>query len=142
MFTNVGRKIKVYAKICLWMETIIFVIYGIVVLGDAYWAEEVVIGIALIIGGPISAWIISLFIYGFGEIVEKISSIEKKVADVTVESGKVEAFIDGVHARIEGLFKKPKMTPMREFELKSCPFCGVTITGDDTFCTGCGQKIN
>lgn len=147
MFTNVGRKIKVYAKIAFWIEAIIFVVCGIVVLVEAYWAEEVALGIGLIIGGPLTAWIMSLFIYGSGEMIEKICNIEKKIADTPEQKSKVEAFVDNVNARVEGVFKKSATSPVQpnsvqSVEIKTCPSCGAALANDAAFCTKCGKALS
>ncbi len=80
MFDNIGGKIKVLAKVLCWIGIIGFVILAFVMfdIGSKYYSNvtERILGWVFLIGGPLISWIISFFIYGFGELIEKATQIE------------------------------------------------------------------
>ena len=72
MFDNIGGKIKGLAKVLFWLEAIAAVIVGFVLV-------EGTEGLSLLfaIAGVLVAWISAWFLYGFGEIIEKLCDIER-----------------------------------------------------------------
>ncbi len=71
MFENVGEKIKSFARNSFAVAVIIYIIGAMVMWmisienGNVFvWA-----GFILLIFGPASAWVTSLLLYGFGELV-------------------------------------------------------------------------
>ena len=74
MFDNIGGKIKGLAKTIFIIETIIFIIAGLVMLSDGG-DEAMITGIVTIIVGPLTAWVSSWLLYGFGELIEKTCEI-------------------------------------------------------------------
>ncbi len=72
MYDNIGDKIKILAKVVFWIEAITAVICG---LGFAGMTN----GMSLLIGLGIAlvALIFSWFLYGFGEIIDKLCAIER-----------------------------------------------------------------
>ena len=78
MYNDVGESIKRFAKLAFIFEAIVFIIVGIVLMANEVGGDSwVVLGPACMIGGPFIAFISSLFIYGFGEIIDKLSAIER-----------------------------------------------------------------
>lgn len=75
MFSNIGGKIKVAAIVLCWIGILVSIIAGIKLLDEAYHDDEFVIGWMVLIGAPIISWISSLFVYGFGELIEKTCDI-------------------------------------------------------------------
>ncbi len=73
MFDNIGGKIKGLAKVMFWIEAIAFVVLGLACFGETLDNGNLygVIGCMFMLGGPIFALISSLFIYGFGILVER-----------------------------------------------------------------------
>ncbi len=92
MFDNIGGKIKGLAKVLFWIEAISAVIAGLVTV-------EVTEGFSLLfaLAGILVAWISSWFLYGFGEIIDKLCDIErntrggerKSEAQVRVDSERI-----------------------------------------------------
>lgn len=87
MFKNIGKKIKVLAVISFIIGTIASIAGAVVlfVLSQEWGApEEVLIasGIMLIIIGPLVSWIGSFLIYGYGELIQKTSEIEKHILEL------------------------------------------------------------
>ena len=67
-FDNVGKKIKDIAQGAFVIEAISAIISGIVLMSED--DDFILLGILLIFAGPIVAWILSLPLYGFGQLVE------------------------------------------------------------------------
>ena len=80
IYDDVGMKIKKLAKVLCIVSIIASVITAIVyfVLATQYYDEAPYIftGLGFLVLGPIFSWIGSLGIYGFGEIVDGVSTIE------------------------------------------------------------------
>ena len=85
MFNDIGKKIKNWAKFVCWTGIIMSVIYAIimfVMVGEAPYGTEVFyfgLGIAFLFVGPLLSWIGSFFVYGFGELIDKICDIERNI---------------------------------------------------------------
>lgn len=75
MYNNVGKQIKGLVATIAIIEIIACVIIGIVVacidFEDMWW-----IGLIIILGGFFATWISYLFLYAYGELVDKTCSIE------------------------------------------------------------------
>ncbi len=78
MFTNIGGKIKLTAKIVCWISMIasfvggiILLIYSIVEAED----ELIIVGLIVPFVAPFLCWIGSFVMYGFGELIEKTAEI-------------------------------------------------------------------
>lgn len=72
MFKNIGKKIKGLAKVLFWLLAICSVVIGLYLLDDTDG-----ISAAIGVGGVLVAWIGSWFLYGFGEIIDKLCEIER-----------------------------------------------------------------
>ncbi len=85
MFVDIGGKLKTLAKVIVWLGIIGAVIGGIVLIAkgselrSGYETPFIIGGIALMIVGPLLSWIGSLFIYGFGELVERTCMIDARI---------------------------------------------------------------
>ena len=74
-YDDIGEKIKGLAKWTFIIEAIAAVITGIVFL---FMDEDFILaGLAIIVCGPLVAWVSSWLLYGFGEIIDKLTQIEK-----------------------------------------------------------------
>ena len=97
MFKNIGKKIKVFAKVICWIGIILSVISGIILIvagvnnndirtiinGTVQYMDStmlIVLGVVVLILGPIVSWIGSFMTYGFGEIVDNTQAIKNKIA--------------------------------------------------------------
>lgn len=109
MFDNIGSKIKSLAKIVCWAGIIITVIAGIVLLASGGDVSSP-IGLVLVIAGPISSWIGSFFVYGFGELIEKTSEI----AENTKPKGATPISSQEVAEGVENEDKKALLKKWRE----------------------------
>ena len=71
MYSNIGKKIKTVTKVVTLGSIILSVIAGAV-----FCALGNLLGCVLIFLVPLFIWINSFFAYAFGELVDKVSSIE------------------------------------------------------------------
>lgn len=75
MYDNIGGKIKGLAKALFIVAAIAEVITGIALMASD--EELIVYGLLVMVVGPIIAWVSSWLLYGFGEIIEKLTKIEQ-----------------------------------------------------------------
>lgn len=78
MYKNIGLKIKSLAMgIAIFMAILDF-LYGIFLIaesqGDIVW---VLVGVLVMLVGPVITWISSWMLYGFGELIDKAAAIER-----------------------------------------------------------------
>ena len=75
MYDNIGGKIKGFAKVSFIVAAIAEVITGIALMA----ADEdlILYGLLVMVVGPIVAWVSSWLLYGFGELIDKASDIER-----------------------------------------------------------------
>ena len=72
IFKNIGSTIKEVTKILFYLEAALCFAVGIVLISkDSYYTSTATIGFAVLLAGPLSAWIVSIFLYGFGELIEQ-----------------------------------------------------------------------
>ena len=72
MFDNIGGKIKNLAQVLCWIGIIVSVICAIALwTQNSYRNQTVALGFGVLIGGALSSWIGSFFVYGFGELIEE-----------------------------------------------------------------------
>ena len=76
MYDNIGSKIKIAAQIVFTLGVIGSIIFGFVI---CFGSEDFnAVGLLYILLGGISSWISTLLMYGFGELIERVCSIDKK----------------------------------------------------------------
>ena len=66
MFNNIGGKIKSIAKICCILGMLIYVAMGVFIAVFS----NVMYGVFVAVGGCLVAWLGTVAIYGFGELIE------------------------------------------------------------------------
>ena len=81
MFSNIGGKIKKLAIILCVLGMIGSVVYGIICFTNSNKYQDLkLVGILILVGGCLVSWIISFFVYGYGELIERAASIDKRLA--------------------------------------------------------------
>ena len=131
MYDNIGEKIKGLAKACFWVEAIASVITGIVIMGET----EDVWCLAIILGGPLSAWVSSWLLYGFGEIIDQLCIIAHNTGKTGVApAGGSSAATE--RAKIMNAFAKATHKSANSPQ-KRCPHCGEAVTSGT--CEMCGK---
>lgn len=83
MFNNVGRKIKKVANVFCWIGIVGYIILAIclfITAGSYYNTGDIVAsGFVILFVGPALSWLVSLFIYGFGELIDKTNEINENI---------------------------------------------------------------
>ena len=81
MYDNIGKKIKILAKILFIIGAVASMIVGITLMIIDKSGRGVVglQGLLWLLLGPIVAWFSSWGLYGLGELIEKVCSIEEKI---------------------------------------------------------------
>ncbi|MBQ9867741.1 MAG: hypothetical protein IJM34_12055 [Lachnospiraceae bacterium] len=87
MFDEVGSKIKTVAKISCWIGIVSAIFIGFLVMSfindfiDGIGRDEnslgTIVGLVIIVVGSFVSWLLSLCVYGFGELVDNSSIIAK-----------------------------------------------------------------
>ena len=90
LWSDIGKKIKLLAKILAVLGVIgsvlafiIFFFGGIVVIIDQGVGPGFVmmgLGFVYLIAGIVGSWVLSWFMYGFGELIEKTNEIAKNTS--------------------------------------------------------------
>lgn len=78
MYDNISNKIKGLANAIFIIEAILSFVLGIILLSN----EELLYGFLTLAIGPLIAWISSWVLYGFGELIEKVSAIEQNTRNL------------------------------------------------------------
>ncbi|OLA93426.1 MAG: hypothetical protein BHW64_06815 [Candidatus Melainabacteria bacterium LEY3_CP_29_8] len=76
MYNNIGNKIKYLAKTAFIVGAIISVIIGILLITAGLNGIITPVGVLILFVGPFISWLSSWLLYGFGELIDKISLIE------------------------------------------------------------------
>ena len=121
MFYNIGSKIQTLAVAIFIIGIVISVIVGL-----GFMEETFIGGLLIAIMGCLCSWIVSLFAYGFGELIEKTTEI----AENTRCSNATNETISNNHDEISS--NNPKT--------KKCPHCGIEHDFDDSECPNCGYQ--
>ena len=93
MFSNIGKKIQTLGKIVCWLGIITFVLMGLMIAVGGYavgdysetpidGAAAVVVGILVIVIGPVASWVSSFTLIGFGKLVETNEQIAANTARI------------------------------------------------------------
>lgn len=88
MYENIGKKIKSLASILTWIGIIAYVIAALILIIVGISEDEVLLifGIVTLIVGPFVTWISNFFVYGFGELIDKVTDIERNMRGGQVKS--------------------------------------------------------
>lgn len=86
MFDNIGGKIKTLTRVVCWIGIAASAIGGVVCMVD----DEVLLGLAVIVGGALASWVGSFVLYGFGELVENVMVIAELSAKADAEKNRHE----------------------------------------------------
>lgn len=80
MFNNIGKKIKTYSEIVAYIGISASIISGLVICAKSGTVPNLLHGLAVAVIGSLSCWIGSLFLYGFGQLVENSDILVEKFA--------------------------------------------------------------
>ncbi len=137
MYSNIGGKIKALAVICAGLEALACFVVGVILIT----MEMSGIGLALMLVGPCFAWISSFFLYGFGEIIDKVCDIEEntrngqsktKIKEISEKAEKEAAEA----AREKALEEKAKRGRIEK------AFQSISIEYVDVICPYCQEELS
>ena len=74
-YDNIGEKIKGWAKWVFIIGAISSAVAAIVLMASAEDAAVLIIGIIMLIVGPLVSWVSSWLLYGFGEVIDTLDVI-------------------------------------------------------------------
>ncbi|MBR5010806.1 MAG: hypothetical protein IKY06_09200 [Clostridia bacterium] len=155
MFQNSGNKIKTLALIlfviCL-IATLILAITASIIRdyygnadGFRFWQF-----LGILVGGSITSFISSLFLYAFGDLVEDVSILRSYVLSIKNKLSQTDASAQTAHPT-EGYYQQlqKENTEGRLFPKDSktgndrcCPNCGLTIHAPQIHtCPRCGTHV-
>ncbi len=80
MYTDIGKKIKILAMVTAAIGAFLSVVGGIFIIADGGDFEDAIIGLLVMMIGILAAWVSSWILYGFGELIDKTSDIESRLA--------------------------------------------------------------
>ena len=85
LYNNIGSKIKNGAKWVFIVEAIASVIGAICMMASAEDSWMLVVGMIVLVVGPFIAWVSSWLLYGFGEIIAKLTAIERNTRSTNAD---------------------------------------------------------
>ncbi len=86
MFDNISSKIRKLAKLLFWLGIIFTAAYTIWIWAQGNsWRSTFLLGLIGLAEGLLATVIVSFMMYGFGELIEKTTSIEKTLKDRAAE---------------------------------------------------------
>lgn len=89
MFSDIGGKIKVLAKVTCWIGIVASIIAGIYMVAFQG-GMMVVFGVITLVFGPLLSWLASFTLYGFGTLVQNSDIIVRQTAPAGVEKEQPE----------------------------------------------------
>jgi len=130
---SIGDKIQGLARFLFWAEIIGSIIIAIVMLYNATTAYnenrewDIFLAVLCIIGGIVVATFSSWILYGFGELIEKVSSIE------TYLYNQKDTFIADCDEEKTNYCKRKKF---------KCPTCEGEVSYGAPCCEKCGEEFD
>ena len=85
LYSNIGSKIKNWAKWVFIVEAIASMIGAICMMASAEDSWMLVVGMIVLVVGPFIAWVSSWLLYGFGEIIVKLTAIERNTRSTNAD---------------------------------------------------------
>lgn len=127
MFSNIGGKIKVLAMILCWIGIGVSVLSGISILAsesdDSIIGELMpdgamaISGLLTMVIGSLTSWLSSFVLYGFGELIENVTSINYKL----------------------DLRSQSNQNPTTNTNVWKCTSCGQENSNNYGYCKHCGN---
>jgi hypothetical protein len=91
MYNNIGRKIKTLAKVICICIAVVWIIIGFSLILNRYSSPFVrLMGLLIILIGPLFAWVNSFLLYGYGELIEQNKEMLNEIKCLTKDSRESE----------------------------------------------------
>ena len=113
-FSNIGRKIKIVTLVFFVITCVTFFIGALIMFAEG----EVGYGFLIALIGPFTAWLASLGMYGFGELIEATSDNRKLLASIDHKMSDNKHYLSAIaantsHAKQSTVTSKPSViTPI------------------------------
>lgn len=144
MFKNIGNKIRVLAKVICIIGFVVAGISGLslIIFGCTLFSSRYTIGpaIGIIFAGllvaalgALFAWVGSFVLYGYGQLIHSVQSIEKKVL-----GDEYKDYDSLPNTSFTGVNNSYQSQP----SYKTCPYCNTANAANSSFCVGCGRNLN
>ena len=133
MFNDIGKKIKGLAVALFAIEAIFSFIGGLVLMADGD-DEKVAVGFLIMVGGVLFSWISSWFLYGFGEIIDKLQDVERNTRQ-TAENARTK----GTNTPSASANTSPTDNAVQH--TLTCPHCHIPNRTNRTICWYCGKEL-
>ena len=100
MFNNPGKKLKSLAKVIFWLSIIIYTLAAV----GAYLNEVeinsasgstiglIIVAVLWVLIGLLIGWLSSILVYAFGELIEDVHSMRKKISRIEYKLSKIPVF--------------------------------------------------
>ena len=129
MYDNISGKIKGLAKGIFIFLSVVSVIVGLTLMCIS--EDLILYGLLCAVLGSLFSWVSSWVLYGFGELIEKVSAIEKNTRGTTT-SAPVERKLEEATTTVpvvENVVTVKTVEPEAKAEpvigpIKKCEFCG------------------
>ena len=164
MFKNPGGKLKGLAKVVFWLELILFILSGLMViiaglsgsdidinLPGSYRASmppvaSIIAGILIIAFGIFIAWLSTISLYAFGELVESNDKIlqivgSRRPAAAAPQAAPQAAQAPAAAPAAQNNYGGYTIAAPQQPESGKCPYCGTATTPGMKFCTLCGRPL-
>ena len=116
MFEKSGKKIKAVAEAWFWLGTILSVIAAFICLFESITEDLpifILYGLFLLIGGPFFTWVSTLFLYGFGELIDSNQKLSESIEDELAPAVKdLSLTVSKISAKLD---------PLKSSSPKQCP---------------------
>ena len=139
MFDNIGSKIKSWAKIVCWVGIVISVITSLTFMENAAF-----LGLMLLTIGPLVSWVASLFLYGFGELIEKTTEIAENTRCSNTKNENISNNHNDIKLNNHNDIKSSNHNDIKSNnnpKTKKCPHCGTQYDFDYPKCPNCGYQV-
>ena len=111
MFDEIYSKIKIISTVFFLLTALASLIFGLYYMFefDDFW-----IGLLIIVGGVVSSWLISVFVYAFGELIERVTSIDYKLNNSSINNNPIDNGV--VYSNEINTSKNISVNPMKAEE--------------------------
>lgn len=130
MYDNIGNKIKTLAKWMFIVEAIGAIITGISLIATD--DDLILLGLLIILCGPIVAWVSSWFVYGYGQLIQNSDIIADEYKRKNISNQQI---VNKTDVRQREQLRKEVNTIITnsnvaddEFVDLICPHCGAELS--------------
>lgn len=141
MYSDVGKSIKKFASVMVWIGVFVSAIAGIRYCVYMFELEEYLLGLVLFpvvfLAGGFLSWLSMMVLYGFGELIDKVTAIEKDTRYFRLTNKED----NGESKSVAG-----NNSSKDEYIEKACPKCGERLVfstvSECIECPACGAKFS